>query len=579
MFVLALLTCIMLRAFSAQAKVVMCFEECKESFYKTTEPRGMDPNGKKICQKHEHGGFIYATLYSVSDRIPLYSAYTFDPACSSTAGRTDDWYIEPQISQPDSRTEYMVREKELDEDNVKRYQAISSDYSDTGYIRGQLNPSSFQCKDGLKATFTLTNAAPMDACFNHAYWKSWESALRSFLKTKLDSDGGSAAVYIVTGTVTVANVKIPQKEISEDPERVTVPSHIWTAVCYKHHSDDTKSFSFGYVGDNQPEGSVSLMSVSDLNKRLSELSKTQSISIFVDDCSGDRDKLNMVQGVFDKFMNVPGLQVTSDVQNTLGALRRAVNSGYISSVNSIKMSKLTGELTIDSMDAYVNVTEELKDLAGIACLITKVKPANVSGLSDAVECLLVPEKQMTAADGSHCSSVSESSSGCECDTGGETKPCCSSPCLYQHTLNSYRCYSGQKLIPCSPRYSLITANGARCLDDHPCATYDKDYYWCNTTSGSWDYCSPPLWRSKTLNGKYCRSNHACAKYGKDQLWCYTDHEGNYDDCCISYDCYSTVTGLTCRSDDPCGARGYTYPWCYTDSNGSWIKCCKECVNQ
>lgn len=98
MFVLALLTCIMLRAFSAQAKVVMCFEECKEIFYKTTEPRGMDPDGKKICQKYEDGGFIYATLYSVSHRIPLYSAYTFDPACSSTAGRIDDWYIEPQVT-------------------------------------------------------------------------------------------------------------------------------------------------------------------------------------------------------------------------------------------------------------------------------------------------------------------------------------------------------------------------------------------------------------------------------------------------------------------------------------------------
>ncbi|KAL0151608.1 hypothetical protein M9458_053091 [Cirrhinus mrigala] len=565
MFALALLTCIMLRAFSAQAKVVMCFEECKEIFYRATEPIGMDQNAKKICQKFEHGGFYYATLYSVSHRIPLYSAYTFDPSCSSTSGRTDDWHVEPQdeqdeihpsaldtlltISQPESRTEYMVLEKESDENIIKKYQAISSDYSDTGYVRGHLNPSSFQCKEGRKATFTLTNAAPVDVCFSRAHWKKWESTLKSFLKTKLDSDSGSATVYIVTGTVIVANVHIIEKKISEDPEKLTVPSHIWTAVCYKHHTDDKKSFSFGYVGENQPEGVISLMSVADLNKRLSELSKTQPINIFVDDCFGDNNKLNVVQGVFDKLINLTVLQ-----QNTLGTLRRAISSGHISSANNIEISKLTVELTFDSMDTYLNVTEELKKFAGLTCLITnvhdKLKKRDVSKVSNAVNCLLVPEKQSTAADGSLCSTFSDSSDGCKCNTQGVIKPCCSTPCLYQDNLNSYRCYSGRKLIPCSPQYSLITAKGERCLDGHPCAIYDKDYYWCNVTSSSSDHCSPPPLRSTATNEK-----------------------------CIPSDCYTTVTSKTCRADDPCGARGYHHPWCYTDMHNTWVECCKECVNQ
>lgn len=101
MIALALLTCIVLRAFSIQAKVVDSFEECKELFYKNTEPEGMDQNAKKICQMYEEGGpYYYATLYSVPHRIPLYSAYTLDPACSSTPGVTcgNKWHVEPQVT-------------------------------------------------------------------------------------------------------------------------------------------------------------------------------------------------------------------------------------------------------------------------------------------------------------------------------------------------------------------------------------------------------------------------------------------------------------------------------------------------
>ncbi len=81
---------------------------------------------------------------------------------------------------------------------------------------------------------------------------------------------------------------------------------------------------------------------------------------------------------------------------------------------------------------------------------------------------------------------------CTCSTQeGKSKSCCSTPCLYQDQLKGYRCYSGKTQIQCSPQYSLITAKGNRCRDDHPCATYGKDYYWCFIDSKSWEYCSPP----------------------------------------------------------------------------------------
>ncbi|XP_052010664.1 uncharacterized protein LOC127663200 [Xyrauchen texanus] len=584
MCVLVLLTCIVLGAFNAQAKVVTNFRECNRFFYKQTEPRGMDQNAKKICQTLEYADSYYATLYSVSHRIPLYSAYIFDPKCSDTSGRTDKWHIEPQIS--GYSTEHMVLEKDSDKNIIKVKQAISDDYLDTGYDRGHLNPNSFQCDDGRKATFTLTNVAPMDACFNRIHWKNWESTLRSFLKS---SPYYIATAYIVTGTVPDANVRIPQTGTSENPERVTVPSHIWTAVCYKHRIDDSYSFSFAYMGNNQPVASINLMTVSNLNNRLSGL-YSQPITIFADDCHEDNNKFQVkVQVKFAKLINLPvnqGVQKLSDVQITFSAVKRARET--ISLEGPVNVIMMTAELGFNTLSAYFTGTEELKLFTGSACLITNSKNTNgkntvhdelrkrdVSKGSDSVECLLVPEKQNTAADGSHCSSISDNTYSCLCIIGGTTKQCCSSPCLYQDKRKSYWCYSGKEQIPCSPRYSLITAKGDRCKDDHPCATYGEDYYWCQKISGSWDYCSPPLWRSKAKDGKYCRSNHACAKYGKGYQWCYTDDDGHYDKCCTSDDCFSAVNGKTCRSDHPCGKHGKRYLWCYI-TNGNWDYCCTDC---
>ncbi|KAB5517709.1 hypothetical protein PHYPO_G00170330 [Pangasianodon hypophthalmus] len=589
MFVPALLICIVLRAFSAQAKVVHDFrQECKDFFYKKTEPGGMDQNAKKICQYAEKLGPYYATLYSVYHKIPLYSAYRFDSKCFTDSGRPSTWHLEPQLSKPEQQTlYYMVHETQSNKNAYKGSQAISNDYSETGYDRGHLNPNSFQCNEGRMATFTLTNAAPMDACFNRNQWGKWEKTLRSFLKDTLASDGGAATAYIVTGTVPSANLRIPQREISEEPERVTVPSHIWTAVCYEHLSDNKKSFSFGYMGENRPEGSISLMSVSNLNTHIKNLYRQRAeISIFVDECFGDNNKLDEVKAKFQTLSNLPvnpGVQMSSDMQNIYLTLRRAVSSDIIPE-KKFKVSEMTIKLAFDSMSTYHDVVKDLKVSSGSTCLLTRVKPlvrndlrkSNISGVSDAVECLLVQEKQKTAADGSPCSSFSDSRYSCQCETKGETKSCCSTPCLYEENLNSYRCYSGQTQIECSAHYSLVTFNGQKCLDDHPCARYGEDYYWCKTISGSWDYCSPPLWRSKARNGKYCRTDHACAKYGSGYMWCYTDGEGNYDKCCTSDDCYSAVNGQTCRSNHTCGYHGEDYLWCYTDYEGNWNYCCTSC---
>lgn len=83
------------------AKVVDDFNECQQFFYEEAEPQGMDQNAKKICQKYgeewdKH--FYFASLYSTFHRIPVYSAYTFDPSCRNQGGqRSSDWFIEPMV--------------------------------------------------------------------------------------------------------------------------------------------------------------------------------------------------------------------------------------------------------------------------------------------------------------------------------------------------------------------------------------------------------------------------------------------------------------------------------------------------
>lgn len=222
----------------------------------------------------------------------------------------------------------MVREDKKNQNTFKENQAISNDYTDSGFDRGHLYPNSFQCSDGRTATFTLTNTAPMDRCFNRIHWKDWESTLRSFLEGKLKSDGASATAYIVTGTVPSATERIPRRGTSGDTGRVTVPSHIWTAVCYKHNND-TKSFSFSYMGKNEPEPGISLKSVSDLNNQLKGLySGDPKIKIFKDDCFGD-NKSDEVKSKFQKLMSL-------DVQKTL---KRTISSDSLSSNTNVKVKK------------------------------------------------------------------------------------------------------------------------------------------------------------------------------------------------------------------------------------------------
>ena len=92
---------LLLNAFSARCEVDQGFGNCMQYFYKRTPPsltRSFAEPPKSICQRYKNA-YRYATLYSTSLGIPLYSAYTLPDPCSGSPEpqRRSAWFVEPQV--------------------------------------------------------------------------------------------------------------------------------------------------------------------------------------------------------------------------------------------------------------------------------------------------------------------------------------------------------------------------------------------------------------------------------------------------------------------------------------------------
>lgn len=76
------------------------FNNCNQFFYKGIPPqqqRDLPQPPNSICQMYNNQ-FHFASLYSTSLRIPLFSAYTLPAQCQGPQPkRKSDWFIEPQV--------------------------------------------------------------------------------------------------------------------------------------------------------------------------------------------------------------------------------------------------------------------------------------------------------------------------------------------------------------------------------------------------------------------------------------------------------------------------------------------------
>uniref|UniRef100_A0A4W3GC72 DNA/RNA non-specific endonuclease domain-containing protein n=1 Tax=Callorhinchus milii TaxID=7868 RepID=A0A4W3GC72_CALMI len=218
---------------SPEAKVVSSFEECKGSFHHGSEPEGFDSRTRviRICQKKDNV-YHFATLYSPEYRIPVYAAYNYTN--STTRGRCPNcpWLIEPQPGSASSTESEACG-------GAGENQALDSDY--TGYNRGHLNPVCLNPRNP-EATFTLTNAVPMNKTQNiNWYWYS-EHVIRNHI-SHICING---QLYLVTGT-------LPSKKFTQNG-RVSVPTVVWTAVCCSAEWDQVNGlgydFSFALIQSN-----------------------------------------------------------------------------------------------------------------------------------------------------------------------------------------------------------------------------------------------------------------------------------------------------------------------------------------
>ncbi|XP_051739750.1 endonuclease domain-containing 1 protein-like [Ctenopharyngodon idella] len=234
------------------------FNQCSRFFLKDVPPQFTPPAGvsvQHICQcvwdDSDQKMYLYATLYSITWRIPIYSAYEFESHRS--IGRCDVWYIEPQLDDKDADPCMSPKGYKR---TIGNKQAVNSDYKDSKYDKGHLYP--VQHTDNhlsMVATSTLTNAAPQNPTFNRQEWKKHEEDVKDDLK----NCNGKA--YVVTGVVPDTNIKIPTKN-----PRVTVSKYYWRATCCLKNN---MFIGQGYYGPDN-NGKVQKLSITDLQTRLAK---------------------------------------------------------------------------------------------------------------------------------------------------------------------------------------------------------------------------------------------------------------------------------------------------------------------
>ncbi|KAE8619464.1 hypothetical protein XENTR_v10009797 [Xenopus tropicalis] len=281
------------------------FNECREFFYKGQLPDGFDdialphhinhpnlPDGIKernlaspayICQQYKNDD-RFASLYDRGRRVPLYSAYILDRrSASNCSDRKNTFDVEPQLVDR-ALNKAMLREsattreiqihfklKNIQEaqERLRTSQAVNADYGIAGFHRGHLNPvCHHEDKDAQDATFTLTNAVPMDSSLNQGQWRIYE-------KQMIAKARDCNTMYVVTGIVPGNNW------IKND--RVNIPSQVWSAYCCVGNND--KPIGSGAGLANNINYSVTELNVTELELQLQRLIQNIPFSIFHNKCS------------------------------------------------------------------------------------------------------------------------------------------------------------------------------------------------------------------------------------------------------------------------------------------------------
>ncbi|KFP00349.1 Endonuclease domain-containing 1 protein [Calypte anna] len=251
--------------------VTSLISTCPQFFFQKTPPNAaLTPqNPAWICQRYGNK-YYFATLYDKSRRIPVYSAYLYQPGHGKRCQR---WMVEPQLVGPQypktMETEsYVLHELKVSKQELQSSQAVLRDYEHLeGFHRGHLNPCSHNYdSSSCNSTFTLTNIVPQNAKLNQGAWKRYEMTI---MKSKTQ---GCAETYVVVGSVPGSNFF---------GNRVNNPSHIWSGACCKTTSNTIRAW--GVIAENT-KNAVQELSLGELEDKLTDHYGRGNVYLFHSSC-------------------------------------------------------------------------------------------------------------------------------------------------------------------------------------------------------------------------------------------------------------------------------------------------------
>ncbi|CAN0417222.1 unnamed protein product [Lampetra planeri] len=518
---LFLITSLALSVLLTRAKVVNDFQRgaCEDFFYKKLQPRVTNCRWcNKICQTYNDRS-RFATLYNPNSRIPVYSAYKYEHSsrslCEGEPNKRRVWFVEPQVT---NRNFSNNMAPEISVMGVAYMQAVNEDYVVTSYDRGHLNPSSYHCDEERTATFTLTNAVPLDRSFNGMKWSKYQNDSQYIVKEKCPSP---SVAYFITGAIP-SKFKIPidpddaLENETRAYDRVTIPDYVWSAVCCDHVNRNER-FSFGYIGKNIPGVEIRPITIEHLERELARLYSYSRLSLFTDTCNGRNSiaakviaaliTANVVTytASFAEFPQSISPSEQKLLNNNLGDIYSGGTSSTRTNVDSIRI-----RLKFDSNKDWFDHVRVLRNESGLACVHTDSLPGSgeLASQTAATSCILEEQRHNQNAVTAHgipcrpdftCGIHDQKYSWCYTSYSKHWEHCCTSECTYQASHKGYMCMSDIKWVSCSPAYSMMTVSGRRCRFDFPCGSHSKNYFWCYTDiNNNWEYCCAP--------DTYCHKN-------------------------------------------------------------------------
>ncbi|XP_074000606.1 endonuclease domain-containing 1 protein-like [Numenius arquata] len=258
------------------SEVVTSFQSsCPQFFFRETTPNEalVPENPAWICQ-HYNNQYYYATLYNRDLRIPVYSAYLYQPGPGRSTG---DWMVEPQLmgsnSDKSMETEtYLVKFRNVSLEDISKSQAILKDYRNLiSLCRGHLNPSDHHSDSTSRtATFTLTNIVPQDEKLNTGAWKTYKEKMMSMMTQ------GCKTTYVVMGAVPGNNY------IANG--RVNIPGYIWSSACCDLGNNQRKTWA---VFAENTKNAVQYLTLGKLEDMLTHLYGKGQVYLFHSDCPRD----------------------------------------------------------------------------------------------------------------------------------------------------------------------------------------------------------------------------------------------------------------------------------------------------